>query len=57
MARRLVRSSLGGTVKLAGDWVCDVGKLLFLLFEIFRGGGGGVLIKPFSGFLDGIEEL
>jgi len=57
VARRLIRSSLGGTVKLARDWVCDIGELLFLLFEIFRGGGGGVLVEPLGGFLDSVEEL
>jgi len=57
VGRRLIGSSLRGTVKLAGDWVCDVGELLFLLFEIFRSCGGGVLVKPFGGLLDSVEKL
>lgn len=28
-----------------------------MFFKVFGGGGGGIFIEPFGGFLDGFEEL
>ncbi len=44
-------------VQLACDGVSDVGQLLLLLFKVFAGSGGRVLVEPFGGFLDCFEEL
>ena len=57
VGRRLIGSSLRGTVKLAGDWVCDVGQLLLLLLEVLGSGRGSVLLDPVGGLLDGLEKL
>jgi hypothetical protein len=49
--------STSSSVELGGDGVCDVGQLLLLLFEVFSGGGGGVLFEPVGSFLDSFEDL
>jgi hypothetical protein len=45
------------TVQLAGDWVGNAAELLLLLFEVFSGGGCGVLLDPVLGLLNGLEKL
>jgi hypothetical protein len=47
----------GSTVELGGDWVRDAGQLLLLLLEILSVRGGGVLLEPVSGFLNGFKDL
>jgi hypothetical protein len=44
-------------VKLAGNGVGDLAELLSLLLKVFGGGGGGVLLEPLGGFLNGLEKL
>lgn len=52
----LLSCSTSASVHLAGDWVSDVGKLLLLLLKLFGSSGSGVLLKPLSGLLDGVED-
>lgn len=46
-----------GAVKLAGDGVSDVRQLLLLLLEVLSLRGGGVLLEPVVGLLDGVQDL
>lgn len=50
-------TALTAAVKLAGDRVRDVGKLLLLLLEILGGCGGGVGVEPVGCLLNGLENL
>ena len=50
-------TSCTSAVKLAGDWVGDIRKLLLLLLEIFARGRNRVLFQPVGSFLDGLEDL
>lgn len=47
----------GRAVELAGDGVGDVGQLLLLLLEVLGLRGGGVLLEPVAGLLDGVQNL
>lgn len=53
----IILSTLASAIELAGDWVGDVRELLLLLFEVFGGGSGAVLIQPVNSFLDSIDDL
>lgn len=54
----VVRHTAGtAAIKLAGDGVCDVAKLLLLLVEVLGLGRGCVLLEPILGFLDGFKKL
>ncbi len=53
----IVTGTTSSLVKLAGDWVGDVGKLLLLLGEVLSGGAVGILLKPVGGLLDSLEKL
>ena len=53
----IVTARSASRVQFAGNGVRDVGELLFLLVEVFRCGGCGVLFEPFGGFFDGVEDL
>jgi hypothetical protein len=56
VVRLLLTSATSSAVKLGGDGVGDVGQLLELLVKVLRGGGGGVLLEPVLGLLDGVLE-
>ena len=55
--RLVVTTSTSRLVELASDGVGNVGQLLLLLLEVLGGRGGGVLLEPVSGLLDGLQEL
>ena len=52
----IVTSATSRAVKLGGDGVSDIGKLLELLVEVLGDGVGRVLLEPVLGLLDGLEK-
>lgn len=52
----VVTSATSRAVKLGGDGVSNVGKLLELLIEVLSAGLCGVLVEPVLGLLDGLEK-
>lgn len=53
----IITGTTSTLVKLAGDWVSDIRKLLLLLSEVLSGGAVGVLLEPVGGLLDSLEKL
>ena len=47
---------LSRAIKLAGNWIRNIGQLLLLLLELLGGGGSGVLLEPLGGLLNGVED-
>lgn len=43
-------------VKLAGNWIGNIGQLFLLLLELLGGGGSGVLLEPLGGLLNGVQD-
>lgn len=53
----LTLGSTSTAIKLAGNWICDIRKLLLLLLKVLLGSGRGVGLEPVSGLLNGIQDL
>lgn len=52
-----ITSTASILVQLAGNRICHSRELLLLLLEVLGGGSGAVLVKPFGGLLNSVEDL